>query len=388
VSDGERGAVAALNGPAAVFNEVATLYDEVRPGYPAAIVDAILAFAALHADGRILEIGCGTGQITLPFAERGYGIVALEPGDALAALAARKCRPYPAVRVVPTSFEAWPLEAHAFDLVLAAQSFHWIAADEGYLKAASALRPGGAIALVWHFDVSHDTPFWQATLPIYDRYLPTPADGSAPTLADQVARHRDALRSCDAFIDARELRHHWARTYAGDDYLKLLNTFSNHRSLPEPARSAFFEAVADVIGRTGGAVHRKYETVLLLARTRGEAPAVDLRPLLERTYAAFNARDVDAVLAVMHPDVDWPNGLEGGRVVGRRAVREYWTRQWGLIDPAVEPKRFSATDDGRVDVEVDQVVRDLAGNVLKAETVHHVYAFADGLITSMEIRPC
>ena len=143
-----------------------------------------------------------------------------------------------------------------------------------------------------------------------------------------------------------------------------------------------------MIARTGGAVHRKYETVLLLARTRGEAPAVDLRPLLERTYAAFNARDVDAVLAVMHPDVDWPNGLEGGRVVGRRAVREYWTRQWGLIDPAVEPKRFSATDDGRVDVEVDQVVRDLAGHVLKAETVHHVYAFAEGLITSMEIRPC
>jgi ketosteroid isomerase-like protein len=113
-----------------------------------------------------------------------------------------------------------------------------------------------------------------------------------------------------------------------------------------------------------------------------------LCPLLERTYAAFNARDVDAVLAVMHPDVDWPNGLEGGRVVGHRAVREYWTRQWGLIDPIVEPRAFRATDDGRVDVEVHQVVRDLAGRVLKAQTVHHVYAFADGRIASMEIRPC
>jgi ketosteroid isomerase-like protein len=113
-----------------------------------------------------------------------------------------------------------------------------------------------------------------------------------------------------------------------------------------------------------------------------------LRPLLERTYAAFNARDVDAVLTVMHPDVDWPNGLEGGRVVGHRAVREYWTRQWSQIDPVVEPRAFRATDDGRVDVEVQQVVRDLAGRVLKAQTVHHVYAFADGRIRSMEIRPC
>jgi ketosteroid isomerase-like protein len=116
-------------------------------------------------------------------------------------------------------------------------------------------------------------------------------------------------------------------------------------------------------------------------------PAI-LRERLERTYAAFNARDVDAVLAVLHPNVDWPNGLEGGRVVGHHAVREYWTRQWGLIDPVVEPTRFTATADGRVDVEVRQVVRDLAGNVLKAETVHHVYAFSDGLVTSMEIRPC
>jgi hypothetical protein len=58
--------------------------------------------------------------------------------------------------------------------------------------------------------------------------------------------------------------------------------------------------------------------------------------LLERTYAAFNARDVEAVLAAMHPDVDWPNGMEGGRVLGHAAVRAYWIRQWGLIDPRVD----------------------------------------------------
>jgi hypothetical protein len=98
------------------------------------------------------------------------------------------------VRIVPRSFEAWPLEPQAFDLVLAAQSFHWIAIDVGLAKAAAALRPGGAIALVWHVDVSHDTPFWQATLPIYERYLPATAAGS-PTLADRVAGLAEALRS-------------------------------------------------------------------------------------------------------------------------------------------------------------------------------------------------
>jgi len=107
---------------------------------------------------------------------------------------------------------------------------------------------------------------------------------------------------------------------------------------------------------------------------------------LTRTYAAFNARDVDTVLALMHPDVDWPNGMEGGRVVGHRAVRDYWMRQWAIIDPHVEPRRFDVESDGRIAVEVHQVVRDRDGKVVKDGTVQHVYTFEDGLIKSMEIR--
>jgi ketosteroid isomerase-like protein len=108
--------------------------------------------------------------------------------------------------------------------------------------------------------------------------------------------------------------------------------------------------------------------------------------LLERAYAAFNARDIDAALAVMHPDVAWPNGMEGGSVSGHPGIRDYWTRQWGVIDPSVYPQRFVVESDGRVAVEVHQVVRDLAGNILKDATVQHVYALEDGLIKSMEIR--
>lgn len=108
--------------------------------------------------------------------------------------------------------------------------------------------------------------------------------------------------------------------------------------------------------------------------------------VLERTYAAFNARDIDTVLTVMHPDVDWPDGMQGGRVLGHAAVRAYWTRQWALIDPRVEPRGFTVEADGRVAVTVRQVVRDLAGAILKDATVQHVYAFEDGLIRSMEIR--
>ena len=106
---------------------------------------------------------------------------------------------------------------------------------------------------------------------------------------------------------------------------------------------------------------------------------------LRETYRDFNARKIDAVLARLHPDVDWPNGMEGGREHGRNAVREYWTRQWGMVDPHVEPVRMIDEADGRTRVEVHQVVRDLDGKVLLDQMVHHVYVMRDGLIERMDI---
>jgi hypothetical protein len=114
--------------------------------------------------------------------------------------------------------------------------------------------------------------------------------------------------------------------------------------------------------------------------------ATSAQDLLTRTYRAFNARDIDAVLAVMHPEVDRPNGMEGGRVHGPGAVREYWTRQWTMIDPRVEPRGFGSDETGRVAVDVHQVVRDLAGKVLAEQRVQHVYLIEQGLVRSMEIR--
>ncbi len=113
---------------------------------------------------------------------------------------------------------------------------------------------------------------------------------------------------------------------------------------------------------------------------------VTTRRLLDLTYQAFNARDIDRALATMHPDVDWPNGMEGGRVHGHAAVREYWTRQWRSIDPHVEPVRFAADEGGRTVVDVRQVVRDRAGNLVADEMVQHVYRVEDDLVRSMEIR--
>ncbi|HEX4156222.1 MAG TPA: nuclear transport factor 2 family protein [Acidobacteriaceae bacterium] len=107
--------------------------------------------------------------------------------------------------------------------------------------------------------------------------------------------------------------------------------------------------------------------------------------LLLAAYKAFNARDIDAVLLLMQTDVDWPNGMEGGRVHGHDEVRAYWTRQFATLHPHVEPVRFTAEDD-RVAVDVHQIVRDLSGKILVDERIQHVYVMKDGLIERMDIR--
>ena len=108
--------------------------------------------------------------------------------------------------------------------------------------------------------------------------------------------------------------------------------------------------------------------------------------LLRRLYALFNGRDIESVLAAMHPDVVWANGMEGGHVHGRDEVRSYWKRQWAIIDPHVEPVEISPNDKGEVAVKVHQVLRDLKGNLLIDRLVIHVFQMRNGLIQRFDIR--
>jgi SAM-dependent methyltransferase len=246
------------------FDDAAQLYDEVRPRYPEEIVAHIIAFAALPAHGRIFEVGCGTGQMTLSFAKRGYAVVALNQGERLAALAAQHCQPYPQVRVVPCAFEAWQDTAGSYDLFLSAQAFHWIAPPYGLARAAELLKAGGTIALVWTADRSQGSAFWQATQPIYNTYNPVTSSGN--TSGSNIEVYRQALRTSRAFVGMQEVGHTWTKRYSGEAYLKLLQTFSDHRVMPEPNKSRFFEEIERVIAQMGGEVIRNYETIALLAK--------------------------------------------------------------------------------------------------------------------------
>ena len=130
------------------FEQVPELYDRARPNYPRQIFDDLAALAQLPAQARLVEIGCGTGQATLPLAERGYAITCVELGERLAATAQRRLAAFPSVSVVNANFETWQPERPGFDAVVAFSAFHWLAPDLRYTKTADLLREHGKLGFV------------------------------------------------------------------------------------------------------------------------------------------------------------------------------------------------------------------------------------------------
>src|SRR5512135_2313694 len=129
-----------------VFNEDAAAYDAIRPDYSPQLIEDVISFSQIPASGRIVEVGCGTGQATLPFAQRGYPLLCVDIGEEMLKVARQKLKAFPQVAFWRGAFEDWPLEAGTFDLIISATAFHWVVREVGFPKAAAALKPGGTLA--------------------------------------------------------------------------------------------------------------------------------------------------------------------------------------------------------------------------------------------------
>lgn len=244
------------------LNVVAEAYDRYRPSYPTKLPEDVAFLAGLAPPARILEVGCGAGQATAMFACLGYPIVALEPGEALAAFARRRCAGYPNVRIDIATLEDWLPDPDPFDLVLVAQAFHLLDPARRFGKVAGLLGPQGSLAVFWNYRLPGDSPAHRAVDEAYARH--------APTLPSQQL-HQDTLFEDE--IDRSGLfdsvfmrRYHWTQVYTAADYVGLLESSANHHLLPEPSRSALFEAVRDAIGGCGGDIAIHYLTRLYVAR--------------------------------------------------------------------------------------------------------------------------
>ena len=251
------------------FDGAAELYARVRPGYPAALFDDLAELTGIGPGARVLEIGPGTGQATLPLARRGCQVVAVELGAGLAAVARRNLSGFPSVEVITAAFEEWPLPKQPFDLVLAATAFHWIDPAVRVDKVADALRPGGSLATVTtHHIAGGDESFFAQVQDCYVRWDPdTPIASSLKPAVDIPSSHYELDRSA-RFRPGVLRRYEWERSYTTASYRELLLTYSGHRALEPNAQSNLLSCITQLIDTGyGGQIAKRYLTELRVART-------------------------------------------------------------------------------------------------------------------------
>jgi len=256
------------------FDGAALLYDEVRPGYPEALFDDVVSLSRIPSGGRILEIGCGTGQATVPFARRGYRILCVELGENLAAVARRNLTAYPRAEVLTADFERWPLPQEVFDLVVSATAFHWLDPSVAYPKVARSLKPGGSVALFWNEHVHSDASegFFEAAQQIYEREAPEivkPEDSRGLPHPDEVPDRTGEIEGTGLFGQVSRRSYRWDESYDAEGYLRVLNTYSGHRGLNQASRERLFRGISGLIeNRFGGRIVKGYLTTLYVARRK------------------------------------------------------------------------------------------------------------------------
>jgi SAM-dependent methyltransferase len=255
----------------ATFEEVPELYERARPLYPRELFDDLVACAGLATGSRVLEIGCGTGQATLPLAERGFEVVCVELGAGLAAIARRRLAAFPRVEVVNALFEEWEAEASSFDAVVAFTAFHWVDPEVRYAKPARLLRPGGTLAVAEtdHVQVEGGDPFWAEVQADYDAVVPS-EDNRPPPRPEEVGDLRAELERTGLFGDVEVRRYLADVTYSAEEYIGVLDTYSPNRAMEPAKRERLFERIRRrVEASPGGTVRKRYLFTLNLAKRLG-----------------------------------------------------------------------------------------------------------------------
>jgi ubiquinone/menaquinone biosynthesis C-methylase UbiE len=244
------------------FNNVASLYDSVRPGYPELLIDDLIRLSEIPPGGSVLDVGCGTGKSTEPFARRGYNILALDPGVQMLDICKAKLNQYRNVRYENSLFENWNAHVQPFDLLISGTAFHWVA-ESGYPQLMQALKPRGSIGIFWHTYLNGHDPIYTKFDELYEKYAPELHVTDFHSTQEVFDRRREEqMLALVGFGHWRVIRYYENHVYSSERYVDLMKTWSTHRFHKE----ALFDAVRSAIDDIGGKIEKPIRTTLCFAK--------------------------------------------------------------------------------------------------------------------------
>jgi len=240
------------------FGAGAAAYDRARPSYPPELIDDLLADGA----ATVLDVGCGTGKAARLLVERGVDVLGVEIDERMAGIA----RSY-GITVETGRFEDWDAAGRQFDLVVSGQAWHWVDPALGVEKARAVLHPGGLLAPFWNF-CAVDPDLQRGMDAAYARTAPQVTEGSVAHKGgpSTIPQHVEAFQASGRFVSVEHRRYPWETTYSRDEWLDMIQTHSDHSTLPPAILAAALEAVGDAIDAVGGVVRAHYTAEAVFAR--------------------------------------------------------------------------------------------------------------------------
>ena len=256
-----------------MFDEQAEAYDRFRPTYPDAVIDELLGPVPAGLD--VLDVGCGTGIASRQIAQRGAKVLGVELGPRMAEIARGH-----GVNVEIAAFEGWDAAGRTFDRVTSAQAWHWLDLPIATAKAASVLRPGGTLGLIWNAGCQSDD-LADALEGVYESIVPPGGHRlfrgyAADRLSDfktGLDSEIDAISAVPDFGAPIEKWFPWRRVYRRDEWLDQLVSRSDHAALERAVRDRLFQAIGSAIDDLGGSFVMNFETVLITATHWGRPRA-------------------------------------------------------------------------------------------------------------------
>ncbi|MCH7698291.1 MAG: class I SAM-dependent methyltransferase [Chloroflexi bacterium] len=252
------------------FDNVPEIYDRVRPTYPPELFDELFSYLRSGGHRRAVEIGPATGQATRPLLEHDIAVTAVEQGERLAEFLRTKLGgEFPRLEVLTSKFEDAELESGAFDLVLAATSFHWIEPETRFQRSHDLLRDGGTLAVVHtnQINSSADHGFFARVQPVYDHHQQNDPPLALPTEDELTPPEYGGLVASGLFEEIHLHRYRWDQTYTSAEYGDLMRSYSGTQAMEPPQQEAMIGDVCGLIdAEFAGAITRPLVMTLSVGR--------------------------------------------------------------------------------------------------------------------------